>query len=254
MTNLHDRSSSANTMTATNHSESKLERAEPELSQYRAISPWAVATLIAGIAAPLALVGPLLWWVPLLAIPLALLASRQLQRGDPPYVGKKAAVIGICLSMLFLGWAVSQRLSREIHATTEAQRFVDSWLDLLRAGKLHESHQVLSPPSRRTPVGTDLDSYYKASAEPAKELDVFVKNPAVVALTSKDPIELAPGEITQHVVDANSDYFTFRYEITRGTVPGSSGSVWIGATRERSPISGAVEWQVSSITVTEPTK
>jgi len=235
-------------MTATNHD-------EVELPQYRAISPWAVATLIAGLAAPLALVGPLLWWVPLLALPLAALAGRQLRRGDPPYVGKTAAVCGLCLAVLFLGWAVSQRLSREITSTAEAHRFVNGWLELIRAGKLPESHQIFSPPSRRVPAGTDLADYYKASTEPAKELATFEQNPAVVALANPAvAVELDSGEISQHLVDANADYFTLRYEIVRGTIPGSNGSIWITVTRERSPTSATVEWQVNSITVTEPTK
>src|SRR5690349_4351543 len=117
---------------------------QPELTQYRAISFWAVATLLAGLAAPLALVGPLLWWVPLVTIPLAILAFRQLRQPDPRYVGKTAAVFGICLAALFLPWGVAQRLSRETYLSAEARRFSDEYLQLLLTGQTREAHQIQS--------------------------------------------------------------------------------------------------------------
>ncbi|QDU29691.1 hypothetical protein ETAA8_48060 [Anatilimnocola aggregata] len=242
-----ERSSPANTMMDQNHG-------EPELPQYRAISPWAVATLIAGLAAPLALIGPLLWWVPLIAIPLALLAFRQLRTGDPPYIGKNAAVCGICLAALFAGWAVAQRLSREVRSTSEAQRFVDDWLELLRQGKMHEAHQVATTAGRRTAIGTDLESFYKVQLEAGKEFEAFQRSPIIAAIAKNSDLELAFAEITTHAVQGNTDYFTLRYEVVRGHVPSTNGSIWISAKREIPPGSTLAEWQINSYSATEVTE
>jgi hypothetical protein len=227
---------------------------EPELAQYRAISPWAIATMIAGVASALALVGPLLWWVPLVTIPLAWLAFRQLRAGDPPYVGHTAAVFGMCLAALFAGWAVSQRLSREVQSATVAQRLAEGWLEMLRAGKIPEAHQVQSSAGRRVAPGTDLTSFYEAQAEAGQDLLAFGKLPLVVALSTRpDDVALEYTGDMEHVVDGYGDSFILRYEVTRGTIPGCDGSVWITVRRERDAASGVVSWQVSSSTMTDPT-
>lgn len=226
---------------------------EPELTQYRAISYWAVATLFAGLAAPLALVGPLLWWVPLATIPLAILAFRQLRQPDPRYVGKTAAVCGICLAALFLAWGVTQRLSRESYLAAEVRRFSDEYLELLLTGRTREAHQIQSPAARRVQPGSDLVSYYEATAEPGRELAAYSKLEPVASLVGQQgKIELEFAEVTRHLVEGPTDYFTLRYEVTRGTIPGSSGSLWVSAKRDRHHDSLASDWQINSLSLTEP--
>lgn len=226
---------------------------EPELTQYRAISYWSVATLLAGLAAPLALIGPLLWWVPLVTIPLAILAFRQLQQPDPRYVGKAAAVCGLCLAALFLPWSVAQRLSRESYLSAEARRFSDEYLQLLLAGQTREAHQIQSPASRRMEPGSDLVAYYEASAEPGRDLVAYTKLEPVASLVGQQgKLELEFAEVSRHVVEGLTDYVTVRYEITRGTIPGSSGSLWVSVKRERHHDSLASDWQINSLSVSEP--
>ncbi len=227
---------------------------EPDLTPYRAISPWAVGTLLAGLAAPLALLGPLLWWVPLVAIPLAFLAFRQLRQSDPRYVGQTAAVCGMCLAALFFGWSVTQVLSREIRSTATARELVDGWLKLVLAGQLREAHQIQSAASRRIALGSDLESYYQAESEAGKDLETFAHTQPLASLAGQQgKVELTFAEVSQHLVDGITDYFTLRYEIKQGSVPGSNGSLWIAAKRERRPDSAQSDWQVTSLTVAEPT-
>jgi hypothetical protein len=224
------------------------------LSQYRAISPWAVATLLAGLAAPLALIGPLLWWVPLVAIPLALLAARQLRQADPRYIGRKAAIVGACLAALFFAWSVSQRMSREVRINAEAQQFAGDWLKLILAGKTREALQLQSPASRRQSPGIDLAAFYEAQADARKDLEAFQKGEAVAAIAGKQPdLELAPGEVTRHTHDGSTDYFHLRYELVRGELPGGTSTLWVSAKREHRPDSGSSEWQITALSLTEPT-
>lgn len=226
---------------------------EPELTQYRAISFWAVATLLAGLASPVALVGPLLWWVPLVAIPLAVLALRQLQQTDPRYVGKTAAVCGMCLAALFLAWSVSQRLSRENYLAGEAHKFADEYLELLLDGKFREAHQIQSPAGRRQEPGANLVSFYEATAEPGRDLETYrQQEPVASIIGQRGKLELEFVEVTRHVVEGLTDYFTLRYEITQGQVPGSSGAIWISLKRERHQDSLASDWQISQVSLSEP--
>jgi hypothetical protein len=227
--------------------------AEPELTQYRAISFWSVATLLAGLAAPLALIGPLLWWVPLVTVPLALLAFRQLNQPDPRYVGKTAAICGMCFAALFFGWAITQRISREARVKQAAAELADDWLQLILAGKLHEAHQVQSPATRRQPANMNLTAYYEAQIEAGRDLETFQKSEPVKSLLGQqDKIKVQPVEVTRHTVDGLTDYFTLRSEITAGQIPGSTGSLWISAKRESHPDTAGSDWQITAVSLTEP--
>lgn len=232
---------------------SQLLPSDPELTQYRAISLWAVATLIAGLSAPLALVGPLLWWLPLLAIPLAWLAFRQLRQPDPRYVGQTATVVGLCLAALFFAWAITQRLSREVRIAHEAQQLADDWLGLILAGKIPEAHQIQSPAARRQANEANLAAFYEAQVEAGRDLAAFEKSEAVAALKGQQgKIEVKFAEVVRHTVEGLTDYFTLRYEVTAGTVPGSNGSLWITAKRDSHPDTAGADWQINSLTLSEP--
>lgn len=226
---------------------------EPELTQYRAISFWSVATLLAGLAAPLALIGPLLWWVPLVTIPLAGLAFRQLNQPDPRYVGKTAAVCGMCFAALFFAWAIAQRISREARVTHEATQLATDWLQLVLAGKVHEAHQIQTPATRRQGGEINLDAYYEAQAEASRDLATFRTNEPIKSLLGQqDKIKVQFAEVVRHTVEGLSDYFTLRYEITAGQIPGSTGSLWITAKRDSHADTAGSDWQVSSLSLTEP--
>ncbi|WP_254512181.1 hypothetical protein [Anatilimnocola floriformis] len=228
-------------------------QSEPELTQYRAISFWAVATLIVGLAAPLALVGPLLWWVPLATIPLGIVAFRQLRQLDPRYVGQTAAVIGVCSAALFFAWAVSQRMSRELQITAEAKQLADDYLKLILAGKIPAAHQIQTAAARRQTDEANLDAFYEAQAEAGRDLQTFRSLEPVKYLAGQQgKIELQMAEVLNHTIDGTSDYVTLRYEATSGQIPTPSGSVWITAKRDSHPDAPGSDWQISSISVSSP--
>jgi hypothetical protein len=228
---------------------------EPEFNQYRPISPWAVATLLVGLAAPLALIGPPLWIVPLLAAPLGWLGFKQLQRQDIKYIGQTALVAGLCFAALFFGWGVTQRLSRELRIGQEAEQFATSWLQLVGQGKLREAHQLQSAASRRVELGTDLVSYYEVQTEAAKDLETFRSTQPLASLAGRgNDVKLAFAEVVNHQNEGLGDYVTLRYEVTAGKVEGSDGSIWISAKRDRRPETGGADWQITSVTNTPPAK
>ena len=80
---------------------------DAELAQYQAVSGLAVVALIFGLLAPLAVVHRSFWLIPLTGILLSLLALRQIARDVPARIGRKAARVGLAISML--SGAVSSR-------------------------------------------------------------------------------------------------------------------------------------------------
>jgi hypothetical protein len=225
---------------------------EAELTSYRPISFWAVATLLVGLAAPLALIGPVLWCVPLAAAPLSWLAFRQLRRGDVKYIGHTVAVLGLCLAALFFGWSVTQRLSREVQISSEAEQFSSQWLDLVLAGKVQEAHQLQLTAGRRVELGTDLPSYYEAQSEAKKDLDTFRTNQPLASLAGQgNKIKVAFAEVVQHTTDGATDYFTLRYDVT-STGPSVPSSLWLSSRRERRADTGGSDWQLTGLSATEP--
>jgi len=225
---------------------------EAELTTYRPISFWSVATLLVGLASPLALIGPILWSVPLAAAPLGWLAFRQLERSDLKYIGRTATVFGLCLAALFFGWSVAQRLSREARFASEAEQFASQFLELVLNGKVYEAHQLQMPGGRRVAPGTDLVSYYQSQAEAVKDIESFRANQPFASLAGQEgKIKFTFGEVVMHYVDGATDYFTLRYDVT-STGPPAPSSLWVSGRRERRSDTGGSDWQVSTLSATEP--
>ena len=84
---------------------------DAELAAYRAVAGQAVVGLIFGLLAPLALVDPLLWAVPALGVLLSGWALRRIRRSEPALAGRKMALAGLVLSLLFAGRG-AHRLAR----------------------------------------------------------------------------------------------------------------------------------------------
>ncbi len=82
-------------------SDSAGERIFSELGEYRAISRLAVGSLVVGLLSALALLGPILWMVPLFALVLGLLALVVIQRSRGGLVGVPMALAGLCLAICF---------------------------------------------------------------------------------------------------------------------------------------------------------
>src|SRR5689334_16992757 len=112
------------------------------LPQYRSISSLAVLALLFGLAAPLALVNPLLLAVPLAAVVLALFALRQIAANIEILSGR-----GLALTALFLGVAILFYTPVRLYSRYEvlkgtARELAETYLKLLQQGKFEEAHQL----------------------------------------------------------------------------------------------------------------
>src|SRR5262245_4816609 len=90
--------------------------------QYRADSRLAVLALLLGIASAAAMVGPVLWFVPIAAAITALVAMRRI-RSSEDLVGWNVAFLGLLLALLFGIAAPARTMSRQYWLASRAEQF-----------------------------------------------------------------------------------------------------------------------------------
>jgi len=163
--------------------ESRLsEPQDVEVARYRAVSGLAVAGLIVGLLGPVAWADPLLWTVPLAGIVLSALALRRIAREAPALVGRKAALVGLIVSVLFLAAAVSEWCTYRWRLRVEAGQFAAKWFEFLRQGEAIASHQLTQSPEVRLPLDQGLQSHYPRGSDLRQELDGYLRRPMIRSL------------------------------------------------------------------------
>lgn len=108
-----------------------------------------------------AVLAPPLWILPLLS---ATVASRGvwLARCYPDrWKGGRLALAMLWVSLFVLAFAPSRYVIGQWLLIRTAQRHADSWLDLIRHGRLYEAHQLSLERYERVPPRTDLEQYYR---------------------------------------------------------------------------------------------
>lgn len=115
------------------------ERATGAISDYRPVSPLAVAALALGICSAMALVTRFAWVVPLVAAAVAIAALADLARPGTAKAGRLLALAGLALAVGFGAQAVtSAAVDRwiESHRAGAAAR---AWIDAVRDGRPAEA-------------------------------------------------------------------------------------------------------------------
>ena len=80
-----------------------------ELPDYHPVSGLAVAGLMLGLLSAIALIDPIGWLLPPVGILLSAVALWRIARSSPAMVGRKAALVGLSLSVLLGAAAISRR-------------------------------------------------------------------------------------------------------------------------------------------------
>lgn len=191
---------------------------EKPLTGYRGISVAAVLTLALGIASSLALVHPFLWVVPLITIVTAVAALRAISIEGSNLTGRGLALAGMSLALLFGLWAPTRVISRQWQLYHQGQVFAEEWLDLVRAGKLQEAHQLALPRAERQPPGTKLETVYEQSEDLKKRFKNFFAEKPVKTMAARGDqatyayaggMGVSPREfLTEHIALG----YTMRYE------------------------------------------
>lgn len=156
---------------------------EDEVPEYRPVSTLAVGGLLLGLSSVLAFVHPLLWLLPLAGALASGWALVRLCSAEALQIGRKAALVGLTLSLV-LGASAPVRWGMfRWQLRCEARLMSRQWFEALREGDPYRAHQLTWLKSQRFPPDDDLVARY---AEPAKRRDIeeYVQEPHVRALLS----------------------------------------------------------------------
>ncbi len=136
---------------------------DAEIAAYRPVSRLAIFALFCGLLAWTAMVDPLLWVVPPIGILLGGLALGQIARNAPELAGRKAALIGLMLSIFFAAAAPTHWFGYRWLLEREARQFADAWFEALRSGQPYKAHQLTQHPANRLPLDDGLRPIYRQS-------------------------------------------------------------------------------------------
>ena len=138
-------------MSAADRSPRIFDAADEEVARYRAISSLALAGLLAGLLSPLAMLSPMLWFIPLAAVALAALALWRIAARSPDLAGRPAALVALMLGTVFLVAAPTADQVYRWFVRRQAQEFARLWIDAVRHGEVLQAHQLTLDPKRRLP-------------------------------------------------------------------------------------------------------
>ncbi|HEV7224242.1 MAG TPA: hypothetical protein VGN42_16155 [Pirellulales bacterium] len=153
---------------------------------YRPISTMAVVGLLAGLASVLAFTHPLFWAVPALGALLSGCALHQLAVAVPPRIGRRAALIGLTLSLLCGASAITRQVLFRWQLRAETMQAGKQWFEALREGDPYKAHQFTLGLGKRLEPGDDLVVRY-SEPHARKGIEEYVEKPAIRLLLSLGP-------------------------------------------------------------------
>jgi len=155
---------------------------EPDVVEYRAISGLAVTALGLGLAASIAFSSPVAWIFPLIGVVVSLIALGRVEHHAPALLGRKAALAGLALSLLFGVAAPTSWLVYRWELRNEARRFGAFWFDFLLNNEPHKAFQLAESPQSRQPLDDAIWEFYPKGSESRDRLERFLREPAVRTL------------------------------------------------------------------------
>jgi hypothetical protein len=161
---------------------------------YRPVSKLAVAALVAGVLSALALVNPIGWVIPLVALGLAVAALFDVNRPGAAKAGGWAAVAGLALAVGFGAQAVTSSVVSRWLVERRAAAVARHWIDAVRAGRLADAMSVCAP--RALPGGGEPHAHPGAPASPAAATDREAAFAALAAVRGLKACEVQPPRVT----------------------------------------------------------
>lgn len=159
-----------------------LEQEDFEVARYRVLSGTAVAALVFGVLSILAVLDPLAWTIPVVAVVLAAAALLSIARREGELIGRRAALIGLALALAFGGYAVSHWITGRMLLQRQARQFGMAWFEFLREGQPQKALQLTVHPNQRQPLNQSLWRYYGKDWTRRDELTTYVSRPLVRTL------------------------------------------------------------------------
>ena len=114
-------------------------------ADYRPMRGAALAALALGAASALAVVSPVFWGLPLVAISMAVVGLRDVARPELPKAGRLAAVAGLALAVGFGAQAVVSTATSRLLAGSRAEAAARLWLTAIHDGRVADARGMCQP-------------------------------------------------------------------------------------------------------------
>jgi hypothetical protein len=157
---------------------------EADQDKYRALSGLAIAGLALGVLSVVALIDPRAAVVSGAGVLASGLALWRIARRGAELTGRKAAVAGLLLSLLFGSIALGYCLTYRWLLVRQSRQVAMAWFDLVAQGQPHVAHQLLFAPHDRQPPGGDLWEFYCSDQKRYKGLEQYLGEPVVRTLVA----------------------------------------------------------------------
>jgi hypothetical protein len=137
------------------------ESRDGDSSDYHAVSGLAVTGAILGLLSLAAIADSSCWPFAVAGILVCAVALWRIAARSPQLLGRKAAMVGLALSVLAGTFAAGRTLTYDRLVQQQARRFAATWFQLLAEGRPQLAHQLTLSPDIRKPLGSDVDTVYR---------------------------------------------------------------------------------------------
>ncbi len=188
---------------------------EPEAFQYRAVSFLAIAALSLAVLAGLAFLSPMLWVIPWAGVGISALALRRIRGRAAELIGRKAALIGLVVSIVLGLAAPTQWFIRRYQVRAESKQFAMLWFDMLAKDAPQKALQLTVDGFTREPLDDSLWSFYDRQPPARTRLEEFVVDRTIrtlLALGDKSIVRYFDTE--KQWEEGNRDYLRQVYAVT----------------------------------------
>jgi hypothetical protein len=211
------------------------------------LSVLSIVSLILGLAAPLCLVAPLLFAIPIAGAAVALLAIRRIAASDGGLIGRRAAVIalGLCVASMCTSIARST-LSQQL-LSHQARQVALDWFALLQAGDAEQAFDM-TVTSAQPPAPPHPGESGSGADEPLSPLEMFRQQSVVNFL-----LDQAAGVKVRYIQDLDYDpgvagmaQFGQQFAVERVEQSGGIPSITVQVAMRRIWANGSWRWLVAS--------
>ena len=147
--------------------------------EYGPISGWAFVAVFLGLLSGAAVAGPILWFIPLFAVVISLIAMRKIATSAGQLSGWNLALLGLLAAVFFGIAGPAHTFSRQYYLQARAARFGEKFIELLEQNQPLPAFQCTLPPGLRKPLARRRRSEVFAKTPDRKAAyDDFLENPA----------------------------------------------------------------------------
>ncbi len=146
--------------------------------EYQSVEHWAVASLLIGLLSPVALVAPVMWFVPILGWLSGGVALAKIRSG-PGRPGRVLVLVGLALSTFFLVVPAARMVSARILLAGQPRPVADKFLEYLQERSPEKALTLQWVPDYRHGVGDNLWLFFRSDADADADLRKFVSQPMI---------------------------------------------------------------------------